>query len=185
MAQIAGLVGLGLVASFFWYAIGAVALVYYIVVHSSFCREKLLFHPLLPFLGRMSFALYLTHIPLLYTVTCWLLVHLDGLFGEHHFLAAIVALSFSLPFMFGVAFLFMKYVDEPSILYSNELGHRLLGISEADPSREYNISDRSGTTTSAESDDSADDNTNDGDMTSNEEDKAAASSRATGELLQP
>lgn len=130
MYRVAGWVGVGGVAEFFWYILGAVALMYYLVVHSPIWRERLVAHPVLPFFGTISSSLYLTHLPVIYTLTCWLFVHLEAQFQfEYHFAAGIVSLILSLPVIFAVAYIFWRSVEQPAIAYSNELAIRILGLS--------------------------------------------------------
>jgi peptidoglycan/LPS O-acetylase OafA/YrhL len=130
--------GQGENAYFFWCVLGASALVYYIVVHARVLQRILISHPLLTLLGRMSFAQYLTHIPILYTLASLLLVKLYPFFDINLNVASLVALALSLPAMLGVAYLFWVLVDEPAIRLSREIGYRLLGLSESNLSREYN-----------------------------------------------
>lgn len=130
MLKIASILGLGSVAHFFWCIIGAVSLVYYIVVHSQLLRKLLVVHPVLPKLGQISFALYLTHVPILYTLTSAIFLPLYPFFDENMAVASFIAFLASLPVMFGVAYLFWKFVDQPAIDYSRQLAQRMLGLPE-------------------------------------------------------
>lgn len=138
MLMIASSLGLASVAHSFWSIIGAVAFVYYIVLHSDFLRRMLVVHPLLPKLGQLSFALYLTHIPILYTLTCAIFVFLYHFFEDftvNATTASLIAFWLSLPVMFTVAFYFWRYVDQPAIEYSRIAGQQLLGLSEERPKK--------------------------------------------------
>ena len=75
--------------------------------------------PLL-WLGKISFTLYAVHFLILYSLTCWLDFKLYPHFNYNA--AALLALAFSLPVMFGVAAVLHKYLEVPSIKAANKIG---------------------------------------------------------------
>jgi peptidoglycan/LPS O-acetylase OafA/YrhL len=121
---------MGGVAELFWYVLGATALVSCLLFHSPNWRKRLESQSeALLFLGRISYSLYLTHIPVMYTLTSWLFLYLESVLKhQHHYVAAMVALILSLPAMFIVAYAFSKCVDQPAIRYSNRLAAQLLCV---------------------------------------------------------
>lgn len=80
-----------------------------------FCR-RLLTKKLFVFLGDISFSLYLVHLPLIGSFTCWVY-----LFSH----STALAYATTLPLVFGVACLFNHYVDANAILLSKKF-ERLL-----------------------------------------------------------
>lgn len=103
-------------AHVFWSLLGAVIVVGS-VVHSPALQKALVCVEWLPSIGKFSFAFYLTHLPILFTFTCFMFVRY-GL---------TIALLGSVPVMGVVGFLFYAYVDEPSIYFSAYIAERLLG----------------------------------------------------------
>ena len=69
------------------------------------------------FLGRLSFSLYLTHLPLLFTVTAAVFVLLSGLPGASA-IASLVGAAIAL----GTAWVFERWIDQPSIRLSRAIG---------------------------------------------------------------
>lgn len=73
------------------------------------------------FLGRISYPLYLLHMPILFSLSCgvynWLLI-------EHSFLrwgATAIALAVTLPVLLGAAWLFEVCIDTPAVNLSRRL----------------------------------------------------------------
>ena len=137
MHSVANSLGLSSVAPHFWTILGAVSLVFYLAVHAECLRQWLASHRGLQFLGKISFALYLTHIPILYTVTSAVFLKLYPVLGEKEATASLIAFLTTFPVMLGVAFLFCKYVDQPAVQLSTKMGQRLLGLTDRHPSRGY------------------------------------------------
>jgi len=67
-------------------------------------------------LGKISFAIYLLHFPILLTITAWLQVQLDGFLG--HLAGAVTAFILGLVLTFALATFFTKWLDEPAIRFS-------------------------------------------------------------------
>jgi peptidoglycan/LPS O-acetylase OafA/YrhL len=129
MYQMAASIGLtGASASFFWSILGAVALVFYTVIHGKWLQKLLISQPILQMLGKLSYSLYLTHIPILYTFSSFVFVQLHSFFDENETVAYFFTTIASLPIMLGVAFLFYKYVDHPSIEIGNQIARTFLGM---------------------------------------------------------
>jgi len=113
-----------MVGEMFWYTLGATCLVQLALALGA-CRDTL--HTrLAQWLGRISFGLYLTHIPLLYTLNCDLF--LAGLaWGLPYAVGALAACATSWAVMLMAAELFTRFVDEPAIRWSARAGRWLLG----------------------------------------------------------
>ena len=95
--------------------VGATLLVFVAIWSSQFA--KLLRTKLLSQLGKYTFSLYLIHIPILYTFTSWLFIHL-----QHHMaynFAALLSIAMSIPVVFMATYLFEKYVDSKSVAFSS------------------------------------------------------------------
>ena len=67
-------------------------------------------------LGRISFALYLLHFPILLTITAVLQIHLNQFFGYRA--GAISSFALGLAITFIVATFFTKWIDEPAVRFS-------------------------------------------------------------------
>jgi len=114
---------LGADAGAFWYITGASALVQFVT--TSDLLQIFFSQKILRFLGQISFSLYLTHIPILYTFTCGLFLWLHDVSGSYNG-AAVLAFLLSLPVMLFVAILFERLVDRIAIRKSSLLGKMLL-----------------------------------------------------------
>lgn len=120
----------------FWYTWGASALVC-VVLFSSTC-QRVLSQPPFIWLGKISFGLYLTHIPIMYSLSCYVFVRiLDMLHGIEadtagssleYDLAFVATTLVSIPLMFGAAAIFHKFVDQPAIAASPRIASWLLGV---------------------------------------------------------
>ena len=115
---------LGSDAGAFWHIAGASALVQFVA--TSDLLQICFSHKILRFFGQISFSLYLTHIPILYTFTCGLFLWLHDVSGSYNG-AALLAFLLSLPVMLSVAILFERVVDRIAIQKSSLLGKMLLG----------------------------------------------------------
>jgi len=124
MGSIAGFFGVD--APVFYHTLGASLLVWLLTFQSRRGRQILGSGSLL-YIGKISFALYLTHIPILYTLTSALYLWLKG--GKQwENSAGMLAFGMSVPVLFLVAAAFEKYVDQPSIRKSSAIGRGILGI---------------------------------------------------------
>ena len=91
-----------------------------LLVVSIICSKPLisfLSHKIFTYLGRISFGVYLMHIPVLFTLTMFAFIHLRNHF--HYVPAAVIACAITLPFVIPVAHLFTKFIDEPAIRFSS------------------------------------------------------------------
>jgi peptidoglycan/LPS O-acetylase OafA/YrhL len=73
----------------------------------------------LAFLGRISFPMYLMHLPVIGTFTCFLFLVLLKYFDYYTSFA--VSFGFSIFLIFIVSFYVNKYIDEKGILFSHKL----------------------------------------------------------------
>lgn len=94
--------------------VGAILLVY-ILVATPVLQRALALRPV-KYLGRISFGLYLTHLLVLGTVSCWLFIMLEPLIG--YLPAFIIMFVISTGVMWAVAHYFTRFVDEPAIALS-------------------------------------------------------------------
>ncbi|HEV7930315.1 MAG TPA: acyltransferase [Nitrosospira sp.] len=78
-------------------------------------QRVLCWRPLI-YLGRVSFGLYLTHLLVLGTISCWLFVKLEPSLGYVPAFAVMFAVS--LPLILLVAHAFTQLVDRPAIRFS-------------------------------------------------------------------
>lgn len=108
-----------------WYTLGATCLVHS-TLSSPLCRDALSSRAA-TWLGEVSFGLYLTHIPIIYTFTCRLFLLLLAA-GASYVTAAALAFAVSVALMLAVAQVFTRYVDGPSIRRSADIGKWLLGL---------------------------------------------------------
>lgn len=110
-----------------YHTLGASVLVWLLVACTSIRARCILTSKPLLYLGRISFSLYLTHIPMLYTVTSALYIRsINQGIGSTWSNAIILFLS--MPFFLGVASVFEHYVDRPSIRLSNRIGRVILNM---------------------------------------------------------
>jgi len=78
---------------------------------------------LLTWLGRLSFSLYLVHLPLIYSLSCFLLISLPFGFAVNAVLSGIVTIIVAL--LLSLAF--TKWIDRPAIVLADALARNLLG----------------------------------------------------------
>jgi len=76
---------------------------------------------LLTWLGRISFSLYLVHLPLIYSLSCWLLIYLPFGFAGNVIISGLATLLAAM--LLSLAF--TRWVDRPAIAFSNDLARRL------------------------------------------------------------
>ena len=109
------------VESLYMRSLGAVLLVA-AVVHSQHLAGLLSTRPC-RFLGRISFALYLLHQPILYSIGAYVALTFDDATQhlERVFIVGIVVLSLSLP----AAALFQRWIDRPSTNLARRLAEHL------------------------------------------------------------
>lgn len=81
-------------------------------------------------LGKYTFALYLTHLPIIYTFTTGMFIFFSQYFGYNS--AVVLAVVCSIPLFAGAAILFEKYVDRRAIQVSSLFAAIYLGKQEID-----------------------------------------------------
>lgn len=106
-------------------AFGAVTLILLVKQLSTLFKARLF-----SALGKYTFALYLTHLLVIYTFSMAVFLLLNKTFGLGYNWSALLTLVASVPVVTLVAFLFEKYVDAPSIRLSTNVANILLGYSE-------------------------------------------------------
>lgn len=94
-----------------------------IVVMNSAGLRTFFSSRLLNWLGRLSFSLYLVHLPLIYSLSCWLLICLPFGFAVNAILSGIVTIVVALL----LSLVFTRWVDRPAIVFSDALARRLVG----------------------------------------------------------
>jgi peptidoglycan/LPS O-acetylase OafA/YrhL len=82
--------------------------------------QSLLSRPVFRFLGAISFPLYLTHLPVLFSAACFIFLVLAGRLGQIP--AALVTIALGLPLTILVATLALHLVERPSLLLSRGAG---------------------------------------------------------------
>ncbi len=88
--------------------------------------QRLLLGRLSQWLGRVSFALYLVHTPILCSLGAFLLLRLEPLLGYNT--ASLVALALYLMTALTGAGLGARWIDEPSIRIAKQLGAAVLPV---------------------------------------------------------
>lgn len=73
--------------------------------------------PIFRALGKISFPLYLTHYTVMSSLTAYLYLNLPF---DDHVSKAVCSVALSIPFMFVIAYLFGRVVNEPAMLISNK-----------------------------------------------------------------
>ncbi len=106
----------------FWHTLGAFLVVTSILIWPE--AKKLLSHPALVRLGKMSFSIYLTHLILLCTVGTEAFAILHSHFG--YLLSAGVTFVVFMLVVLGVGYAYTEYVDIPSIRWARALGGLLM-----------------------------------------------------------
>ena len=82
-------------------------------------------HKYISILGKYTFSLYLTHILVILTVTTALFVFFNSFMGYGK--SVLFATALSLPVIVGVAWVFEKYIDGPSIKLSGSIAKKIDG----------------------------------------------------------
>ena len=82
--------------------------------------QHVLERPFFRWLGKISFSLYLTHFSLLFTVVCAIF----NAMSQHYSYGICVAVSTSIgiSLSFGIAVVFERFVDKPSVAWSRKIG---------------------------------------------------------------
>lgn len=92
-----------------WHSVAAIALVYAALTYSPLMKALSTSFPV--FLGRISFGLYLLHVPLIYTVVGYFFL----IFDPSNFLELLAALLIFLASCGIAAFVFTTVIDEPVV----------------------------------------------------------------------
>lgn len=108
------IVGSGIDYRILYFTIGATMVVMTVLLGKSLAR--LLSLPKIAVLGKYTFALYLTHLIVLYVFACTVFSALQVQMGYNK--AVLLTCALSIPVIAIVTVLFEKYVDTPAILFS-------------------------------------------------------------------
>ncbi len=76
--------------------------------------------PFFVWLGRVSFGIYLLHIPILFSISSWLFMKLDNL---PYWSAAVICCAVTFFFSLILAYYFTVTIDSFSIRFSNKIGN--------------------------------------------------------------
>jgi peptidoglycan/LPS O-acetylase OafA/YrhL len=79
--------------------------------------------PAFIWLGKISFSLYLIHMPIICSFTCWVYFSID-----HHWTAVVVSSVSTILISLVFAVLFYNWVDKKSVLFSNKVGRYFYGL---------------------------------------------------------
>jgi peptidoglycan/LPS O-acetylase OafA/YrhL len=78
------------------------------------------------FLGKISFGLYISHYPFLFSASTGLYLLLLPHLG--HFNAMLITVSLSLPAALGVGTVFYRIADAPSVRFSKWIASKIMGV---------------------------------------------------------
>lgn len=81
--------------------------------------QSLLNHKFLTWLGRMSFSLYLIHLPVICSFSCFLYLNLSF---NYYFKVAIISIS-TLVLCLSLSYFFSQFIDRNAIRLANHLGN--------------------------------------------------------------
>lgn len=76
------------------------------------------------FLGKISYSLYLVHIPVIYSLSAWILVKLMAKTGNYN-LSAGLSFAISLPVMIFLAWLFYRFIEKNCTKFINKVVDKL------------------------------------------------------------
>lgn len=91
------------------------------IMHSKMLRDFFQ-QKLWVWLGKLSFGLYLVHMPIIFSLSLYLMVHL----GFSHLVSATISALLSMIVILLVAVLFTRFVDRPAINISNRMAKSIL-----------------------------------------------------------
>lgn len=80
-------------------------------------------------LGKYTYAVYLTHMPIIFTVTTGIFVLLTAFTDMNYAPAVLISVIGTIPILAGVSVFFEKYIDAPSIRLSSRLADWAMGKS--------------------------------------------------------
>ncbi len=84
-------------------------------VMQSAALRHLFQHRILVWLGKISFSLYLIHLPIICSLSCYLLLNL----GFGYFYNGLISVVISMIFILFASAQFTKWVDGPAVIFSN------------------------------------------------------------------
>lgn len=106
-------------------SVGVVAIILLVEQAGALFRR-----PILSKVGKYTFALYLIHLPVLYTFGMVAFLLFNQTLGLGYNWSALLAIIASIPVVAGATFLFERYVDSPSVHLSSYVTNILLGYKE-------------------------------------------------------
>ena len=92
-----------------WHELGALFLIY--GISKCIYVKKVLQNSKIVKLGELSFAVYLIHIPVLFSFSCYIFMRLYEKSGKYQS-SALISLIASLLLLLGVSFIFHKYIEK-------------------------------------------------------------------------
>ena len=102
----------------FFNVIGACALLYLARTHIF---DRVLLSRLAQFLGKVSYPVYLIHMPILFSLYAWAFTELHVTYGLRYGFAAVLSLSVSIVAVLAIATLFERYIDKTGIALAKRL----------------------------------------------------------------
>ncbi len=109
-----------------FHTIAAYLLVLAFVLSSGL--QRFLSLRLFRFMGRISFSFYLLHIPLIGSLSCWLLLRLQGVMHYHYSVVLIAGITLAV--LVIAAWLMTRYIDVHGIRLSKSFARLLLRTDE-------------------------------------------------------
>ena len=101
-----------------WHILGAAPFVFGVM--NVAVLRTLLMTRVPQYLGKISFSLYLIHVPLIGSLMTWLIVHLYS--PPHRLRAIAAAMAITIPVIIACSHFFEKFIDVPSVRFSRVAG---------------------------------------------------------------
>lgn len=101
-----------------WVKIFVSAVFVFTVMNSIFLSD-FFSRKILVWTGKISFSLYLIHIPVIYSLTCYLYMHI----GLSHTYNALISSVITIIFVLAAAVVYTKFIDRPATVFSNKIAN--------------------------------------------------------------
>ncbi|MDM8545218.1 acyltransferase [Candidatus Venteria ishoeyi] len=109
------------------------ALLIFILAVTNKRLKEYLNNPMLKFFGKISYAIYVTHLLIIGSLSSWLFLQLNNDFGYH--LSFLITFVISLLIIVVTSHMATSYIDNPSIKLANVIGRKI--ITGVELAREY------------------------------------------------